>query len=418
MATDALFNEVLKRYTPFKMIMEEVKQRNWFIESVQKKTDWVGGTMEIPIELASGGSLSWGSLVDENDIADGVSKVLTLTSADLKECWGAMKFTSKDLARHSDLKRSYLELLPGKLTSFANEMSEQVSNSLFGDGSLATVTVASALGAGTQGIIRVDSTHFLKVGMKVVVDDGDSAPASGYITAIDANLNDVKVETTRAGGTQTDLTAYTVAQGAKLYIDGAQSNGPTKLQDLLLSAANGGSAQVYNAGFNKAIYPALQAINVSGSAFTQATLLKDYYNSFMTILEKGKGNLNKKLVIPFSHMGIITNQLEARKEYVAEERKAGYGFTSLKVMGPDGAAEFVAVRGCQKTKAFVLDMETVHLCGNKFFKRDVDANGNEFYVKRATTGKVNIVDTAFEAEVVITNLSHNGIIHSIPSTLP
>lgn len=418
MATDAVFNEVLKRYTPFKMILEEVKKRNWFIETVNKKTDWNGGVMEIPIELASGGSMAWGQLVDENDIADGVSKVLTLTASDLKECWGAMNFRQKDLNRHDDLKKSYLELLPGKLNSFSGEMSEQVSNTIFGDGSLATVTTASSAGASTQGIVIVDNTHFLKVGMKVYFDDNDSAPASTYIGAIDINTGAVKCVTTRGGSTQTDLTAMSVAQGAKMYIEGAQAQGPTKLKDLLLSAANGGLAQVYNAGFDKSIYPALQAVNINGSTFTQATLLKDYYKAFFTILEKGKGNLNKKMVIPFSHMSVITAQLEGQKQYVATDKKAGYGFTSVSVMGPDGVAEFVAVRGCSKTLAYVLDMETVHLCGNQFFKRDKDANGNEFYVKRATTGKVNIVDTAFEAELVISNLSHNGIIHSIPAVLP
>jgi hypothetical protein len=411
-ATTESFNAILKRYTPFALHMEMLKRHNWFIEWVPKKTDWYGGTMEIPFEAAQAANFSWGALSAANDLGEDNFLMGTLSNSDLKELWGTMKIHNKDLRRHNgDMKRSYLQILPQRLTRFTQLMSQMVSISYFGDGSIDSATVDGTSG----GIITVNYPHRFNIGQKVVVDDDNSSSATGYIVAIDINTKQLHIQDARTGGSDVDLSGYTVAQNAKVYNPG-QADIPVALKDILLSAANGGSTNYF--GYAKATYPALQAKNIDGSSFTQATLLDDLYGAYYEVLDQGKGSLDKTMVMPLKFMQYISSGLENNKRYEAKQTKVGYGMREVEIYGPDGMAKFVAIRDIDPTLCFILDKKGMSLCGNSFFKRDVDANGNEFYVTRDTTGKVNIVDTCFEGALVVQAPSHQGVVHSIPNSLP
>lgn len=409
MATNESFNNILKRYTPYEMFYEELKRRNWFINTVKKKTDWFGGTMEIPLEGGEASSLSWGSLPATGDVAEGTYLLATLTNSDLKELWGTMKFHNKDLKRHSNMKQSYLQLLPGRIKQFTDRMSERVSLTYFGDGSMAKATGNGAVG----GTIAVDRPYLFTIGEKVVVKDDDTAAVSGYVTAIDRNTKVLKIETTRSGGAAVDLSLFTAAANAKIYLPNATTDGPKTLASILLSAANGGDSAYM--GYTKSVYPVLQALNVDGSGFTATTLLQDLYEAYYEVLDQGAGSLNKKMVIPLSFMKHISSALELNRDFSVKDRTTAHGFRSVSLEGPDGVCDIIAIRDCAVDKAFILDMDSISLVGNSFFKRDVDANGNEFHVEREATGRVNYVDTAFEAALVVRGCSHQGIIHGIPS---
>lgn len=410
-ATDESFNGMLKRYMPFELHMEMLKRHNWFINWVDKKTDWFGGTMEIPFEAAQAANFSWGALTAANDLGEDSFLMGTLSNSDLKELWGTMKFHNKDLRRHKgNMKASYLQLLPARLNRFNGLMSQMVSVTYFGDGSIDQATADGTAG----GIITVNYPHRFNIGQKVTIDDDNSSAVSGYIVAIDVNTKQLHIQDARSSGSNVDLSGYTTAQNAKIYNPG-QADVPQALKQILLSSANGGASSYF--GYTKATYPALQALNIDGSGFTQATLLDDLYSAYYEVMDQGKGSMDKVMVLPLKFMQYISSGLENNKRYEKSQDSATYGFRAIDILGPDGMAKFIFIRDIDPTLCFILDKKGISLCGNSFFKRDVDANGNEFYVTRDTTGKVNIVDTCFEAALVVQAPSHQGIIHSIPNPL-
>lgn len=408
-ATTESFNAVLKRYTPWEMYMEELKKHDWFINWVPKKTDWMGGTMEIPFKAASASSFQWGALTAENDISQDEYLMGTLTNSDLKELWGTQKFNQKDLKRHGSLKASYLKLLYEQTPEFVGKMKEKVSVTYFGDGSIDALTAT-----GANGSIQVNYPHRFEIGEKIIIDDGDSSPATAYVTAININTKTLTIKDARTGGSNVDATGFTVAQGAKVYTPGYGDEG-AGLKSILLSASNGGGSSYF--GYTKASYPALQARNISGASFTKATLLDDIYDAYYTIVDEGRGSMDKTLVCNIKFLRHISALLENNKRYEMKTTKANIGFREVEILGPDGVAKMVFIRDCDPTTMYVLQKDAIALCGNNFFKRDADANGNEFYVTRGTSGKVNIVDTAFEAALVVRGPSHCGIVHDIPNPL-
>lgn len=402
------FNDLLKTYQPPELFMEEVKKRNFFIDKVKKDETYVGGTYTMPVESAGMGSVAWGALTSDTDISEGDQQVGSFTSADLGQCFHTMLFNESDLRRHDSLKKSYLKLLPNKLSSAVKDFSEEISLSFFGDGSKATLT-----SNGSNGSCVVDHPERFKIGEKIYVDDGDSSPVAGYITAININTKTLTVKDARSSGSSVNLASYTTAQTAKVYSPGQQTYGPKTLQSMLLSAANSGDSTY--AGLTKASFPILQAVNIDGSGFTAETLLDDLVDGFWQIHDLGKGSLNKDMIIPLSWFRFISGNLENNKRYSVTDKKVAYGMTSVTILGLDGQCTITGVRDKSVGSAFVLDWETLTLVGNSFFRRIKDANGNEFYVKRATTGWTNVVDTVFEAFLLCPTLSHNGIIHSIPT---
>lgn len=408
-ATTESFSAMLKRYQPFKLHMELLKRHNWFVNWVQKKQDFYGGTMEVPLEAGQAASFQWGALTASNDIGEDNFLMGTLTNSDLKELWGTMLFNEKDMRRHGNMERSYLKILPNRLNRFTELMSQMVSVTFFGDGSIDQATADGE----SDGEITVNYPHRFSIGMKVRVDDDNSSAVTGYVTAIDVNTKKIKLQNARTSGSDVNLTGYTVAQNAKIYLPG-ESDIPSSLQNILLSASNGGGSSYY--GFTKATYPALQALNIDGSSFTQATLLDDLYSAYYEALDQGKGSMKKIMVMPFKFLQYISAGLENNRRYTMETKNVSYGMRAVNIIGPDGEAEFIFIRDCDPTVSYILDKSAVYLCGNNFFRRHKDPNGNEFFTSRATTGYNYIVDTCFEAALAVMP-SHNAIVHSIPNPL-
>ena len=410
-ATTESFNSILKRYTPYKLHFETLKKTNWFVDWVEKKTDWMGSTMEIPFQASAASSFQWGALTASNDISEGQYLMGTLTNSDLKELWGSFIINNKDLTRHGgNMEASYLKILPNLLNRFTEKMSEKVSITYFNDGAIDVATANGTAG----GIITVQYPHRFELGEKVTIDDDDSSPVSGYVVAINVNTKQLHIQDARTGGANVDLSGYTVAQNAKIYTPGI-ADVPQSLKSILLPASAGGVASYF--GYTKATYPALQALAVDGSGFTKATLLDDLYSAYYQVLDQGKGSLNKIMVMPLKFMQHISAGLENNKRYTMETKKVAYGMRHVSITGVDGVAEFIAIRDCDPSLVYILDKEGMCLAGNSFFKRDTDANGNDFTVIRNTTGKVNIVDTAFFAALVVQAPSHQGIVYNIPRTL-
>lgn len=406
----ANFNNMLKRYQPFDLHMELLKKENWFINKIKKKTDWNGSVMEVPLQVGLGQSYKWGGLPTAANIGQQKTLMGTLDADDLGELWGSQVFHYRDLKRHKDLKKTYLQALPAQLKQFSEDMSEKISITYFGDGSITAATANGTAG----GLLTVADPWRLSIGMEIVVDDGDSASATGFITAIDRNTKVITVKDARESGSAVDLSDFTVAQLAKVYLPG-YGNEPDTLRSILLSSANGGDANYF--GFAKATYPALQAINIDGSGFTAATLLDDLFAAYYQVLAEGKGSADKIMVLPLNFLATIGSQLDNNKRYTSETKKTGVGFREIELCGPDGVMKMIFIRDCAKSEVFILDFNAMYLCGNTFFDRHKDPNGNEFHTVRTDGDAYKyLVDTCFEAALAVMP-SHQGVIHAIPNPL-
>lgn len=406
MATTSSFDAMLKRYMPYELLVEELKRQNYFWNKVKKSQDWGGGTLEIPYESAEASSLSFGALTSASDIAEAAYVMGTISTQ--PELWGTMIFNEKDLDRHGDMEKSYLKIVPGKINQFISRMSDRVSLSLLGDGSVCKVT--DSTNAAT-GIMLVDHPERLAIGEKLTLDDDDSGSTSVYVTAINVNTRAVTLSATRGGGAA-NLAAYTAAQNAKLYLIGGDASGFTSLRQQLLSAANGGSTNLF--GNAKTTAPFLQSINVSGASFSASTLLDDIFGAFFDVHKYGKGNPTE-ILCGFGAFKNIAKQLEVSRQYSTTDKAAGYGWRSVNILGVDGEVKITALRDMADSEMPIIDWDSMEFHGSNFFERKRHMDGSESFLVRNTTGYQYIVDCKLYGDLVVHQPSHCGIIHSIPA---
>jgi hypothetical protein len=97
---------------PYQLLVEEIKKKNFFWNKIKKDEGWFGGTLDVPFEAAQATSLSFGALTAADDIHEH-SEVLGTVST-MPELWGTMLFNEKDLDRHTDMEKSFLQILMTK----------------------------------------------------------------------------------------------------------------------------------------------------------------------------------------------------------------------------------------------------------------------------------------------------------------
>lgn len=405
MATSDNLSAILKRYMPYELLVEEMKRKNYFWNKVQKSEGWKGGPMEIPFEGGEYSSLQMGSLTASNDVGV-ATEVMGLLSTQ-PELWGTMKFSEKELDRYDgDMEASYLKLAPNKINQFTTRMAERVSMMLLGDGSIAKATSDGQAG----GTIVVDNPERFTIGEKVTVDDDNSSSADGYVTAIDINTRTLTIKDARSAGSAVNLSGFTVAQNAKVYIPGALASGFTSLKTQLLSSTNGGASSLF--GATKTAYPFLQATNISGASFDANNILEGIFDAYFDTMKIGKGNPTE-ILVSFKHFKNIAKITEAKKEYYVSDKKAGYGFRSLSLVGNEGDITVTGIRDMSDSEIYILDWDAMKFHGDKFMERKRH-DGREYFLERdATNGYQYLVDVKFYGDLVLHNPSHCGVIHSI-----
>lgn len=289
MGTTRSFSTMLNQYLPNELLKEEIVKRDWILSNAEQDNSWLGGDLVVPFKGAQASSVAFGSLTDTTDVAEDAFVRGSITTQ--PEVWGTMKFNHRDIMEHGKVsEQNLLKLLPDTVDDFMSYMKQCVSLSFLNGSSYANVT--DATNAAT-GILIVDHPERFEIGQKSSLDDDDSSPTTVYTTAINMNTASITVSLTR-GGAAANVSAYSVAQNAKFYFDGSQSNGLTSLKSSLLSAANNGSSTLY--GQTKTAYPYLQAINVDGSSISAVNILDTIFDAFTTIKNRGKGMPNKVLM--------------------------------------------------------------------------------------------------------------------------
>lgn len=418
MSTTRSFQTMLNEYLPNKMLMDEMIKRDYFLSNLEIDNKWKGGKLIVPFKAAGASSIKMGGLTDASDIAQ--DQYVRGSIDDYKECWGSMIFNERDLIDHSGkiVEDSFLKLLPDTIESFMDTMKMTVSVQLGTGPHFAKVTVDGTAG----GVLEIDKIDRVQLGQKLQIDDGNSAPLTVYVIAIDINggtlgAGSITVSATR-GGAAADLTGYTVAQGAKLYTDGAQDNGFQSIKAALLSSANGGSATLH--GQSKIAYPFLQAVNVSGATITASNILEKLMDAYGEVRKRAKGKADT-FVMSYKHLGSVMKAVEAKANGSAqwsissEGKKASiYGWDEIVITSVKGALKVVGIQEMDDDVIFMLDMKSMTFRSNGFFsKRKNPQTGAEYFEVRNSTGFQYIIDTRLFGELEVTKPGNNGIIHSI-----
>lgn len=410
MATNINFSTMLKRYMPTDMLVEEMKKRNYFFRKVNKDESWMGGRYEVPFEGAEASSVKLGSLPEASDISQ--TEAVLGYEDQYKEIWGSMVFYEKDLDLNNDLKGSFLKLLPGKLNQFLTKMEKDFSHHVLLGAVIDTLTANGT----NVGVAAVNFPERFVRGQKMQIRNSDPVAADVYVIAIDMNAKTITVSATR-GGAALDISAYTTAKASALYIDGAVNTGTGAVQNTfnnlktsLLSAANGGVASIHNQ--TKTSYPFLQSQNFDGSGITEATVLEEVYDAFLETERIGKGQPTE-VIMSYKHFGSCVKSLEVARQFTKGDSSAGFGFRSLDLIGPAGSMTITALREFDNDCIAIVDWKALKLAGSHFFDRKRHGGNEEYYMTRATTGYVYIVDVRLFGNLIVQNPSYCGIIYGI-----
>lgn len=420
MSTARSFQNMLNEYLPNKLLMDELIKRDYFLSNIEVDNKWKGGNLIVPFKAAGASSISMGSLTAASDIAE--DKYVRGNIPDYKEMWGSMIFNERDLIDHSGkiVEDSFLKILPDTVESFMEVMKMTVSVQLGTGPQFAKLTVDGTAG----GVLEIDKIDRVQIGQKIVLDDDDSADLTVYCISIDVNGGTLKkgslvVSLTR-GGAAADVSAFTVAQNAKLYTDGAKTGSFQSIKSALLAAVNGGSATLH--GQSKIAYPFLQAVNVDGAGISAANLLSRLFDAYTAVRQRAKGKADT-FVMSYKHGGSIMKAIEDKANGAAnwsissEGKKASiYGWDEIYITSVKGTLKVVMIQEMDDDVIFMLDMASMTFRSNGFFrKRKNPQTGQEYFEVRNTTGFQYIIDTCLFGELEVTKPGNNGIIYGIPN---
>jgi hypothetical protein len=418
MATTASFQNMLNEYLPNKLLKEEMIKRDYILSNVEKDDTWKGGKIIVPFKAAGASSIKMGSLTAAGDISE--DKYVRGSIDDYKECWGSMVFNQKDLMDHSGkiVEDSFLKILPDTIEDFMQVLKMTVSVQLGTGPSFALVTDATDA---ATGVMEVDHVERFQISQKVGLVDGNTVIASYYVIAIDvnagANKNGTVTLSATRGGAFADVSAYTVAQAAKFYTDGADTTAFNSIKATLLSAANGGSATVH--GQSKVLYPFLQAVNVSGASITAANIVDKLFDAYTEVRKKAKGKADRFLM-SYKNFGSVLKSIEnksngaANWQITASGKKASlFGWDEIVISSVKGDLTVVGIQEWDNDVIAILDMGSMVFRSNGFFQKRKAPDGKEYFEVRNTTGYQYILDICLFGELEINKPGQNGIIYGI-----
>lgn len=418
MATTRTFQDMLNEYLPNKLLKEEMIKRDYILSNVEKDDKWKGGKTPVPFKAAGSSSVRMGQLTASNDVAQ--DKFIRGNLEDYKECWGTMLFNHRDLMDHSGkiVEDSFLKILPDTIEDFMDYMKMVVSVQLGTGPHFSVVTDATNAATGVLLVTHIDR---FQLDQKVTLIDNNTAAASYYVIAIDVNagtgnIGSVTLSATR-GGAFADVSAYSVAQVAKFYTDGADTTFFTSIRSVLLSAANGGAATVH--GQSKLAYPFLQAVNVSGASITATNILDKLFDAYSEVRQKAKGKADRFLM-SYKNGGAIMKLIEnkangsANWQVSVEGKKASiYGWDEIEITSVKGKLTIVMIQEWDDDIIAMLDMKSMVFRSNGFFQKRKSPEGQEYFELRNTTGYQYLLDISLFGELEINKPGQNGIIYGI-----
>jgi len=318
-------------------------------------------------------------------------------------------------------EQNLLSVLPDTIEDFLVYTKEVVSNQLTCGPHFAKVTVKTGAGS---GLLTVDRIEKFMLGQKFTLVDSDGTDVKDlYVINIDLNTSVITVEDTFDGTTPYDcsascnvadcITTFPVA-----YYPGtdAAANQFVSIKSALLSAANGGSANLH--GKVKTAYPFLQAINIDGSSIDDANLLDKIFDAYLAVRQKARGNANEVLM-SYKNFGTAMKILELQKgayKVTDGSRKASaYGWVEIEVqvVASSKALKFVGIQEMDDDVIFFMDWSGFTFRSNGFFKKRISPDGNQYFEIRATTGYAYVIDTCLFGQLECRTAGKCGVIYGI-----
>ncbi len=415
MATTRTFDSMLNEHLTDDLLMEELLKRDYFLNKIAKEEDWKGGDVIVPFRGAQASSIKFGGLTSSNDIAQ--SAYVRGKIEDYKEVWGSLIFNETDLVQHDGKipESTFLRVMPDEVDDFMDNFKEVVSHQI-GVGT-AFMTVTDATNAAT-GIMIVDRIDRALLGLKCILDDDNSPTVEVYITAINVNTKAVTLSLTR-GGAAADVSAYSVAQSAKFYYDGAwdgsTSSSFISIRNALLSAANGGDTALH--GQTKTAYPYLQAVNIDGSGFSASNIVEELFDAYVDVRIKARGKAST-IVMSFKNWGSCMKSQQIEKgayAVVGSPKRSQFGWQEMTIASTKtgDTLDIAGVLEMPDDIIFFLDWSTMKFLSNGGFRKRVGPDGQMYYTVRNTTGYQYIVDMCLYGEMKYTRPGNNAVIYGI-----
>lgn len=427
MSTARDFNNMLNEYLTVDLMRDELIKRDYVLQKVDRDDGWKSGTIPVPFEGQHATGVSFGSLLADTNISK--YKYVRGQMTTYREAWGSLRFEHRDLMEHDGKinEKSFLKILPGQIEDFVTYMKMAVSVNLLNGPHFLTLTVSGTAG----GVMEVDRIDRLSIDQEVHLVDGNTAEATYFVIAIDVNGGTLKqgsatVSATR-GGAAADISAYTTGQAAKVYHPGATTESFTSLESQLLSAANGGSANLF--GQSKAAYPYLQAVQYDGSSISASNILTHLFNAYSRRQILAKTGALAEYIMSYKHFGSSLALLEqgggvsaaigqkGLYNVVPGSRKISvYGWQEVMIGSVTGEMiKLVAVQEKNDSTIMCLDWNTIKLFTNGFLQRRTAPDGKQFFEIRATTGYSYVLDHVLAGDIAVIAPSKNLIIYGIPN---
>ena len=204
----------------------------------------------------------------------------------------------------------------------------------------------------------------------------------------------------------------TAAQNGYACIPGAETatNAFSSFKDSLLPASLGGSDTLY--GDTKADYPFLQAQQIRGATMDETNVGDKILKAVFDLQKRSKGSKSKEALVSYKLFGDIVSVEGTNNRYKLGDMKVEFGFATISVLGPRGSVKIVAVPEMEDSLVYLIDFSSFRFAGSNFFNAK-RKDGSTYFLERATTGYSYITDVRFFGDLVCTNPSHNGVIHSI-----
>ena len=418
MATNRDFQSMLNEFLPMELLKAEMMKRDYLLQQAQMDDSWKGGNLVVPFTGQNASSVEFGQLAADTDISK--NKYVRGGISVQPEVWGTMRFEHRDLMEHDGKipESTFLKILPNQVDDFLTNLKMSVSINMLNGTHKAVVTVNGTVG----GVLEVDRVDRFNIDEKISLQDNDTAAANYYVIAININggtlgNGSITVSATR-GGAAADVSAYSVAQVAKIYHPGAQTNSFTSLKGQLLSLANGGTATIF--GQTKLSYPYLQAVQIDGTAVSATNIMSKIFDGYTRRQILGKGGAAPEVLMSLKHFGSCLKILEIQKgafNIVPNSRKVSqYGYDQIEIGSVTGQTlKLVGIQEMDDTAIMYLDWSTVTVYSNGMFKRRTAPDGKQYFEVRSTAGYAYILDHCFFGDVVCSAPAKNAIMYGIPN---
>lgn len=412
---------MLNEYCPNEIFNEELIKQDYFLTTVEKDENWLGGDLIVPSKRNRANSVSFGSLTAAADIQS--ANYQRGKIEDYIEVWGSMIFNHTDLMQHGKVsEQNFLKLLPDEIEDSVQGIKEKVSVQLSSGPHFATL-----LGDGQAGgTMVVDHVERFEMNQLFYLYDGNTALAAYYV--IGKSVNTAKVAgypssgtitvSATSGGGAANISAYTTAQSAKCFhpgVDVSSTNTFVSVRRALLSLANGGDANLH--GKSKLLNPQLAAVNFDGSGVTKTNILDRIFDCYTDVRSVAKGNANT-VIMAFKHLGSAMKLLEIQKgpyKQVGDTRVSIYGWTEIDVVTVRGKLTLVGVQEMDQDIIPFIDWKALKFHSNGGFKKRMSPEGKEYFEQRATSGYSYIVDICFFGEMAWRGAGNCAIMYSIPA---